>query len=51
MIELSGIAASPGIVIGRAFVVHSEGFRVYPHTISEEDVPGEIERFNKAIEE
>ena len=51
MKELSGIAASPGIVIGRAFVVHSEGFRVYPITISDKDVPGEIERFDKAIDE
>lgn len=51
VIELGGIAASPGIVIGRAFVVHSEGFRVYPRTISEEEVDGEIKRFVRAIEE
>ena len=48
--ELSGIAASPGIVIGRAYVVHSESFRVFPRNISDEEVEREIERFREAIE-
>ncbi len=50
MIEISGIAASPGVVIGRAFVVHSESFRVFPRKIADENVEGEIERFRKAID-
>jgi len=51
LIELNGIAASPGIVIGRAYVVHSESFRVFPRNISDEEVEREIERFREAIEE
>lgn len=51
MIELSGIAASPGIVIGKAFVVHSEGFRVFPRKIAEEDVENELTRFQEAIDQ
>ena len=51
MIELNGIAASPGVVIGRAFVVHSESFRVFSRPIADEQIEPEIERFNKAIEE
>ena len=50
MIEINGIGASPGVVIGRAFVVHSESFRVFPRQIADADVEGEIERFKKAIE-
>jgi len=49
--KLEGIAASPGIVIGRAYVVHSESFRVFPRTVSNEEVEREIERFRRAIEE
>ncbi len=43
MKKLEGIAASPGIVIGRAYVVHSESFRVFPKTVSNEEVEREIE--------
>lgn len=50
MKEISGIAASPGIIIGRAYVVYSEGFRVFPREISEADIEGEIQRFHNAIE-
>lgn len=51
MKKLSGIAASPGIRIGRAYVLHSESFRVFPRAISEQEVGREIDRFMKAIEE
>ncbi len=51
MKEITGIAASPGIMIGRAYVVYSEGFRVFPRGIAEADVEGEIQRFQNAIEE
>jgi phosphotransferase system enzyme I (PtsI) len=50
VIEISGIAASPGVVIGRAFVVHSESFRVFPRKLADDAIEGEIERFKKAIE-
>jgi len=49
--EISGVAASPGIMIGRAYVVYSESFRVFPREIPEADVEGEIQRFQNAIEE
>jgi len=48
---LRGIAASPGIRIGRAYVLHSESFRVFPRSIPEKDIEKDIERFKKAIEE
>jgi len=48
---LTGLAASPGIVIGRAYVVYSESVRILPHAISDEGLEPEIERFRKAIEE
>jgi phosphotransferase system enzyme I (PtsI) len=51
LIELNGIAASPGVVIGRAYVVHSESIRVFPRKISEQEVEPEIERFRDAIEQ
>ena len=51
MKKLTGLAASPGIVIGRAYVVYSESFRILPREISDEDVAPEIERFRKAIAE
>lgn len=51
MIELNGIAASPGVVIGRAYVVHSESFRVFPRKMSDDEVEREVERFREAIEQ
>jgi phosphotransferase system enzyme I (PtsI) len=47
----TGIGASPGIAIGKAFVVFSEGFRILPRIISEPEVEGEVERFQRAIAE
>lgn len=51
MKKISGMAASPGIVIGRAYVVLSESFRVLPRAIGEDEIEPEIERFRKAIDE
>ncbi|UCD56518.1 MAG: phosphoenolpyruvate--protein phosphotransferase [Candidatus Hydrogenedentota bacterium] len=51
MKKLTGIAASPGIVIGRAYVLHGESFRIFPRKISEEQVEREIDRFKRAIAE
>jgi phosphotransferase system enzyme I (PtsI) len=49
--KLSGIAASPGIRIGKAYMVHSENFRIFPRTISEREVERDIQRFEQAIEQ
>ncbi|GAB4336873.1 MAG: phosphoenolpyruvate--protein phosphotransferase [Candidatus Abyssubacteria bacterium] len=51
MKKIKGIAASPGIVIGRAYVLHSESFAIFPRTIAEQEVEGEIQRFRQAIED
>ncbi len=51
MRKLEGIPASPGIVIGRAYVLHGEIFRIFPREVSEEQVERDIERFLQAIEE
>lgn len=51
MRKVTGISASPGIVIGRAYVLHSESFRIFPRKISEDEVEREVERFKRAIKE
>ena len=45
-----GIAASPGIVVGPAFVLRWEVPRVPHVTVAAEEVDGEIERFHEARE-
>jgi phosphotransferase system enzyme I (PtsI) len=45
------MAASPGIMIGRAYVVYSERVRVFPRLVPPNAVEREIERFKIAIEE
>ncbi|MEW5766615.1 MAG: phosphoenolpyruvate--protein phosphotransferase [bacterium] len=49
MITLSGIAASPGIVFGQAFLYEVEKFKVRRHQISEENVAAEIAQFKEAV--
>jgi phosphotransferase system enzyme I (PtsI) len=49
--QYSGIGASPGIAIGKAFVVSSEGFRILPHNLAESEIDEEILRFQRAIAE
>ncbi len=51
MKKLTGIAASPGIAIGKAFVLYSEAFRIFPRAIGDDEVEGEIDRFKRAIAE
>ncbi|MBI5116262.1 phosphoenolpyruvate--protein phosphotransferase [Candidatus Poribacteria bacterium] len=51
MKKLTGIAASPGIVIGRAYVIFDESFRILPRRIAEDEVDQEIERFDLAVSE
>jgi phosphotransferase system enzyme I (PtsI) len=47
---LKGIAASSGIVIGRAFLVHRGRMRIPQKAIQPPQVGAEIKRFRKAIE-
>lgn len=45
-----GIAVSPGVAIGKALVFHSEDFFSIPETtITEDNVPREIARFEEAL--
>jgi len=46
-----GIAVSPGVAIGPAFVIHTEGVRITHQTVTAEHVPGEISRLHRALEE
>jgi phosphoenolpyruvate-protein phosphotransferase (PTS system enzyme I) len=50
MIELKGIAASPGIAIGRTFFLDKEEFAVKKHEIDKNDVKSEIARLDEAID-
>lgn len=46
----NGIAASPGIVLGRAYVYTKQTPRIEEKTIQAEDVPKELERLHNAVE-
>ncbi len=49
-IRLKGIGGSPGICIGKAYLVDREGVDVVKkYNISKDDVSGEINRFKKAV--
>lgn len=47
--KLSGIAASPGIAIGRAYVVDRRKLKTPKRHITEDEVGGELARFERAI--
>jgi len=49
MQKLQGIAVSPGVAIGEALVVDSEGFRIPRRFVSRDTVEYEVERLNKAM--
>jgi len=49
-IVLHGVAASPGIAIGKAFVLTGEQVKVDPRIIGDDEVPVEIEKLMSAIE-
>jgi len=51
MQKLSGIAVSPGVVIGEAFVLDNEGFRISRRFIARETIDAELEALAKAFEE
>ena len=49
-IPLRGINASPGICIGKAYLVDREGVEVIPtYTIKADELPREIKRFKSAV--
>jgi phosphotransferase system enzyme I (PtsI) len=48
MRKLQGIAVSPGVAIGEALVLGSEGFRVPRRLVSRDAVDDELERFHRA---
>jgi phosphoenolpyruvate-protein phosphotransferase (PTS system enzyme I) len=46
---LKGIAVSPGVVIGRLFLVEEEGYRIVRKTVAPDAVEREIDRLNHAL--
>ena len=48
---LRRIAASPGIVIGKVYILEKEDFPILKYKIKKEQVEKEIERFKEAVEE
>ncbi|GAH01639.1 unnamed protein product, partial [marine sediment metagenome] len=46
-----GIAASPGIAIGKVYILEKETFCILEYEIKEEVVEAEIKRFREAVEE
>jgi phosphotransferase system enzyme I (PtsI) len=49
MQKLQGIAVSPGVAIGEALVMDTEGFRIPRRFVSRDAVEDELERLDKAI--
>lgn len=49
MRKLQGIAVSPGVAIGEALVMDTEGFRIPRRFVARDAVDSEVERLNKAI--
>ncbi len=50
MLALQGIAVSPGVAIGEAFVVDHEGFRIPRRFVAKDAVNYEIERLQRALD-
>ncbi len=46
---LRGIGVSPGLAIGRAFLMTTEDVRFIERTITDEEIPREIARFEEAL--
>jgi len=46
-----GIAASPGIAIGKAYILEKENFCILEYKVKKEEVEREIKRFREAVEE
>ena len=49
-VVLRGVPASPGIAIGRVFLLSGDVVRVEPRTLEENEVENEIEKFRLAIQ-
>ncbi len=49
MKSLKGIPASPGIAIGKAFLINSEEIQIVKKPIRESDIPKQITRFEDAL--
>ncbi len=50
MQRLQGIAVSPGVAIGEALVMDTEGFRIPRRFVARDAVDEELERFGKAVD-
>src|SRR4051812_33624820 len=46
-----GIAVSPGVAIGPALVLDTEGVRIPHRTVPTEQIPDEVERFRQSLDE
>ncbi len=46
---LEGLGVAPGVAIGPAYVLEAGAIPVAIRTLAEEEVPGELERFNAAV--
>ncbi|MCD6317727.1 phosphoenolpyruvate--protein phosphotransferase [Candidatus Aerophobetes bacterium] len=46
-----GVAASPGIAIGKVYILEKEDFCILEYKIKKEEVEREIKRFREAVEE
>ncbi len=51
MQKLQGIAVSPGVAIGEAFVLDNEGFRIPRRFVARDAVDSEVERLGRAFDE
>ncbi len=51
MKSITGTPVTPGVVIGRAFVLEEVLQRVPYHTVKQEDIADELWRFNTSVEE
>ena len=50
MLELRGIAVSPGVAIGQVIVIDREGFRIARCRLPTDDVPAERQRLLSAVQ-
>jgi len=48
-VVLQGIGVSPGVVVGKAFLLTTDEDRIVEREISSEDIPREIARFEEAL--
>ena len=51
MQKLQGIAVSPGVAIGEAFVLDNEGFRIPHRFVARDAVDSELDRLARAFDE